>query len=673
MVLLSELYFANRVALIFVFFSFLLLLILFLNLRTGNTLVNNSMPPIQVKSSMEQGDANSSFRLRRTLYSLIIFPLTLPILFSQFRNANWILHHQLPVGSLTPDAQFAVGYANHIRLTRDVSSFNVDGITTPYYTGIFSTLATFNSISPMNDKFDLIIFSWLGSVALFLALFRFGKILFPGIDKLIILFAALSPFSLSAWPFTKNGNDVGAQSIGLLELIPSATLATYLFVSSLIKLVEIQELYQIEKNRISPVSAAFKIAPLGINMIGISCLKPSVGYVVLTFFFIYGVLTSKANRANILSYSCLLLSASLFASNRFVFPSTEGVSFSFLSHLRLLLSPFAVITFSSMLIALFLKDQLYKRNVVVIALQMNAVIWSLFVVNSQFTAQGRNTIYGLIPLVVSSLLPLCFLGIVSLIVSNSSVFNSFPSISYLYVCAACFYLFFEFSLSNQRFFDSPENRRLILVFSFIFLLLFVTFIHFFNFKRRMLKDIKFRFFVHLSFLALIVLGTSNFKNTYMVWDFRSDEVKSRPEYIAIYSKREDELKEISEILKFRKIQKYATNSWCRYLPNRVIRFDFEPYGCDTRAFEVSSMVMGTPRLGGWSYDYKYGRSEFNDKYIEVQIGSHDRLWDTEDVSKFWSELGVSALILDREMPVPKVDITKFAQFQNHHFILYIKD
>jgi len=670
--LLSELYFANHIELIFIFFTFILLLAWFAHGRTANIPINQFTTPIQGEVLLRQSTANSSLGLKSPLYLLIILPLILPILISQIRNLYLLLYHQLPVGSLTPDAQFAIGFANHILLSKDVSSFNIDGITTPYYTGVLSTLATFNFLSPINNEFDLIIFSWLSSIALVLALFRLGKIMFPGITKLIILFAALSPFSLSAWPFTKKSNDVGAQSIGLLEVVPSTTLAIYLFVSSLIKLVELQKSHRLVRNQISPLMAILKTAPLGVNVLAISCLKPSVGYVVLTFFFIYGVLTGLDNGMNILSYSCLLLSASLLASISFIFPFTEGISFSLLSNSRLFFSPFTVITYTSMLIALFLKSQLYKRNSVMIALQVNAVIWGLFVMNSQFTAPGRNTIYGLIPLAVSAILPLCSLGIIVVVASSLNYFNSLPNILYLYLCSALFYWFFEFFQPNSSLLYSPDNRRLILLSSFILLLLLVILISSFKDRRIVLGDIQFRSFLHLCFLVLITLGTSNFKNNYAILDFRSDEVRSRPEYISTYREREKELREIAKILEMKKISEYATNSWCRYLPNALLHFTFDPYGCDTRAYEVSSSVFGTPRLGGWAYDYKYGRNQANDDYIEEQIDLYKRLWNTQDVSKFWRELGVSALILERGMPIPKVNITKIVQFQGRYFTLYIK-
>jgi hypothetical protein len=596
--------------------------------------------------------------------------LILPILISQKSHLYWLLHDQLPVGSLTPDAQFAIGYANHILLSQDVSSFNVDGITTPYYTGVFTTLATFNYLSPMSDKFDLLIFSWLSSIALFLALFRFGKVIFPETAKSKIFFAALSPFSLSAWPFTKNRNDEGAQNVGIPELIPNVTLATFLFISCLIKLVELKEFHRIKKNQISPLIMILKIAPLGLNILAISCLKPSIGYVALTFFFIYGVFTTTIYRTNILSYSCFLLSANLLASIRYIFPSIEGVSFNFLSNLRLIFSPFAVFTYLSMLITLSLKIHLDTRYLIIHALQINAVFWTFFVVNFQFTAPGRGTIYGISPLLLSALLPLCCLGIVSVVNFSVNHVNAFSHISYLYLCAALLYWFFEFSPSNQMLLDSPEKRRIVLLSSFIFLVLLIVFITFLKVRKKVWN---LRLLLHMWLLVLIVLGTSNFKNNNAVFDFRSDEVKLHQGYVPTYVERERELRQIAEILKMRNIEKYATNSWCRYTPNRVSYATLAPYGCDARAFEVSSIIVGTPRLGGWAYDYKYGRSESNDKFIEDRIFLYERLWNTRDISTFWRELGTSALILDREMPIPKVNITKFTQFQSQHFILYIKN
>jgi hypothetical protein len=169
----------------------------------------------------------------------------------------------------------------------------------------------------------------------------------------------------------------------------------------------------------------------------------------------------------------------------------------------------------------------------------------------------------------------------------------------------------------------------------------------------------------------MVLGASNFKNTLTIWDFRSDEVKLRQEFIPAYVKREVELKTIADILRSRNIGKYATNSWCRYLPNGIRDFKFGFYDCDNRAFEVSSIVVGTPLLGGWSYDYKYGRDDANDNFIETLIDVHKVLWEIKDVSKFWGELGVSALILERGMPMPEVDITNLTQFKGHYFTLYI--
>jgi len=667
--LLSELYFANRIALIFIFLGFLLLLIPFLIRGNRSRLWASFITPVKDSRLVKQSEANSSFHLKSPFYLLII-PLILPILISQIRNIYWVLHHQLPVGALTPDVQFAIGYANHILLSRDTSSFNVDGITTPYYTGVFTTLATLNYLSPINDKFDLIFFSWISSIALFLALFRLGKVIFPEIIKTTIILAALIPFSLSAWPFTKNRNDVGAQSIGVPELIPSTTLAIFLFVSCLIKLVELEEFRRIQQRQVSPLMIILHIVPLGMNILAISCLKPSIGYVALTFFCIYGVFATKTHGFDIMSYTCFLLSASLFASIRYIFPSTEGVSFDFLSNLRLLFAPFAVFTFASIFIALFLKIRHYKRHFLLDALQINAVIWSCFVVNSQFEAQGRNTIYSLIPLILAALLPLCFLGIISALDFGANSINNLSLIPYLYLCAALCYWFFEFSPSNQALLDSPGKRRLILLSLFILLLLFVVFIIFLK-SGKMAWDIQ--LLLNLFLLVLVVLGTSNYKNTYVIWDFRSDEVKSQQGYIPTYIERERELRQIAEILKVRNIEKYATNSWCRYLPNKMFHVTLEPFGCDTRAFEVSSIIVGTPQLGGWAYDYKYGRNQSNDEYIEEQIALHDRLWKVEDISQFWSKLGASALILDREMPIPKVNITKFIEFKSAHFILYLKN
>lgn len=667
--MLSEVYFANRIALVFIFLSFLLLLIPFLIRGNRSRLWASFITPFKDSSLVNQSQANSSFHLKSPLYLLIIIPLILPILISQIRNLYWLLHNQLPVGALTPDAQFAIGFANHILLSRDTSSFNVDGITTPFYTGVFTTLATFNYLSPMNDKFDLIFFSWISSTALFLALFRLGKVIFPEIIKTKILLAALIPFSLSAWPFTKNRNDVGAQSIGVPELIPSTTLAIFLFVSCLIKLVEFKEFCRIKQSLFSPLMITLYLVPLGMNILAISCLKPSIGYVTLTFFCIYGISTTKILGLNVLSYTCFLLSASLLASIRCIFPSAEGVSFDFLSNLRLLFSPFVVFTFVSMLIALFLKIHHYKRHILFDALQINAVIWSCFVVNSQFAAQGRNTIYGLIPLILAALLPLCVLGIISALDCSADSVNALSLIPYLYLCAALFYWFFEYSPLKQALPNSPGMRRLILLSLFILLLIFVFFTIFLK-NGKMAWDSQ--FLLNVLLLVMVVLGTSNYKNTYNIWDFRSDEVKSQQGYIPNYVERERELRQIAEILKVKNIEKYATNSWCRYIPNKMFRITLEPYGCDTRAFEVSSIIVGTPRLGGWSYDYKYGRNQSNDEYIEEQIALHDRLWKAEDISEFWSKLGASALILDREMPLPKVNIAKFIKFESAHFILYIK-
>jgi hypothetical protein len=335
-----------------------------------------------------------------------------------------------------------------------------------------------------------------------------------------------------------------------------------------------------------------------------------------------------------------------------------------------LFAPFAVFTFASIFIALFLKIRHYKRHFLFDALQINAVVWSCFVVNSQFEAEGRNTIYGLIPLILAVLLPLCFLGIISALDFGTNSINNLSLIPYLYLCAALFYWFFEFSPSNQALLSSPGKRRLILLSLFILLLLYVVFIIFLK-SGKIAWDIQ--FLLNLFLLVLVVLGTSNYKNTYVIWDFRSDEVKSQQGYIPTYIERERELRQIAEILKLRNIEKYATNSWCRYLPNKMLHVTLEPYGCDTRAFEISSIIVGTPRLGGWSYDYRYGRNQSNDEYIEEQIALHDRLWKAEDISQFWSELGASALILDREMPLPKVNITKFIKFKSAHFILYIKE
>ena len=345
--------------------------------------------------------------------------------------------------------------------------------------------------------------------------------------------------------------------------------------------------------------------------------------------------------------------------SRSIFPSAEGISLGLMSHPRFLSSPIVLFVFVS---CCYVFQARIKRTFIYNALLANFVLWLTICTNSFFSAPGRQTIYGQIPILTSVCIPIGIVVLVNLYKLRNQIRVPLKIYIPLWLFTFCSYFIHCLVLEASEY--STSSRL------FLFLFFALVFFICFRSQNRDIRNFLPRSLISICFTILII-STNNITNNFKTANPFSDEVRSNPQLLSIYLDREKELLFIDKLFNQNHIELYATNSWCRYVPSNNQHQFIDTVKCDSRSYEISGLLSSQSLLAGVAYDYGYSRSEAIDNLINIRLQTHRECWEFCSSNSIWVKLGVRALVLDNSMLTPTANLSSFLSFRGTYFNAYL--